>query len=98
VGEDAEGNALGDEAAAGPGRRGRRDGLQVGGHLPCDHFEEAGAVHPDGLAVVSGVLHRDELAGFVHRTAQGDAIGMIDGQMVEPLCEHKNFGNAVAQW
>src|SRR5919108_4585314 len=55
VRENAERDALGDEAAGGTWKRGGGDGLQVGGHLPRHHFEKAGAVHADGLAVIGGV-------------------------------------------
>jgi hypothetical protein len=63
--------------------------------LSCQHFDEAGAIHTDGLALVCDILKRNELAIFSHGAACDDPIGVIEGGEIETLAEDKYFCNAI---
>jgi hypothetical protein len=69
--------------------------LQVRGHLPGQHLNEARPVHTDGLPVVGGIFQGNELSGFIHGAARGNAVAVIERQTIEALRQDENFRHSV---
>ena len=96
AGQRAEGNVFRNESLGSSGRDGIANGLKVRGHLAGEHFDEAGAVHADGLALVGESLLSDEAAELVESPRSGHGVAVIEGNEVETLTKDEDICYAVA--
>src|SRR6267154_4155371 len=94
--QGAEGNSFRDESLGGSGRDSVANVLKVRGHLTGEHFDEAGAVHADGLALIGESLWGDEAATFVEGAFIGHGVAVVEGNEIEALAKYKNVGYAVS--
>ena len=70
--------------------------MKVRGHLAGEHFDEAGTVHANGLALVGEGLLGDEAAALVEGTRGGHTVSVIEGNEIEALAENENIRYAVS--
>src|SRR5712675_3243102 len=94
--QGAEGNTLRNESLGSARRDCASNGLKVCGHLAGEHFDEARAVHADGLALIGKGLLGDETPALVQGTFGGEGIAVIERNEIKALAENKNAGCAIA--